>query len=145
MQRWYSMLSEERVKHMTKMAILEKREGRKLQPALKYRKKDYLEMCVIINVFLGTLVYGILYLLVIGVLFSTVLMNLRIFSFVLCLVLGLLFYVIYMYLYLKSIRKKYTRKYDEGLEVAKELRRHYQILEQMYREEEQQKSPEGWY
>lgn len=139
------MLSEERVKHMTKMAILEKREGRKLQPVLKYAKRDYLEMCVITNVFLGTLVYVILYLLVIGVLFSTVLTNLHVFGIVLCLVLGLLFYVIYLYFYLRGVRKQYTKKYDEGLEVAKELRKDYQILEQMYQEEEQQKSPEGWY
>ncbi|MDD6194923.1 MAG: hypothetical protein PUB19_08500 [Lachnospiraceae bacterium] len=139
------MLSEERVKHMTKMAIFEKKEGRKLQPVLKYRKRDYVELCMMIHVFLGTLVYGILYMAVLGLLFSTVFTNLHLFSVVLCLVLGLLFYVIYMYFYLKSIKKQYTKKYDEGVESAKELRKDYQILEQMYREEEQQKSPEGWY
>lgn len=139
------MLSEERVKHMTKMAIYESKEGRKIAPVVKYRKKDYVELCVMANVFLGTLVYGIMYLAVLGALFSTVFTNLHMLGVVLCLVLGLLLYVVYMYFYLRSIKKQYSKRYDESAELAKELRKDYQVLEQMYLEEEQQKSPEGWY
>lgn len=145
MQRWCTMLSEERVKQMTKMAIYERKEGRKIAPVLKYHKRDYVEICVICNVFLGTIVYGILYLGVIGALFSTLFTNLHLFGIVLCLVLGLLCYVIYMYFYLRSVKKRYAKRYDESAEVAKVLRREYQILEQIYEQEELQKTPEGWY
>ncbi len=48
------MLSEQRVMHMTKMAMIEDKQGRKLGPAIHYRKRDYLSLCTLGGVFLGT-------------------------------------------------------------------------------------------
>ena len=55
------MLSEQRVMHMTKMAMIEDKQGRKLGPAIHYRKRDYLSLCTLGGVFLGTLIYAALY------------------------------------------------------------------------------------
>ncbi len=138
------MLSEERVKYMTKMAMFEKKEGKKIQPVLKYRKKDYLSLCVLGNIFLATFIYMILCALVVGLLFSTILTNLHLVGLVFGVVLAVLLYVVYMYLYMGHIKKQYSRKYDEGVVLAKELRKDYQKLLEMYQQEEAQKTPEGW-
>lgn len=138
------MLSEERVKHMTKMAMFEKKEGKKIQPVLKYRKRDYLSLCMLVNIFLATFIYIILCTLVVGLLFSTVLTNLHLVGLVFGIVLGVIVYVVYMYLYMGHIKKQYSRKYDEGTLLAKELRKEYQELLEMYQQEEAQKTPEGW-
>lgn len=138
------MLSEERVKHMTKIAMFEQKEMKKIQPVLKYRKKDYLSICMLANVFLASFLYLAAYGLVVVLLFSTVFTNLHMIGLVLGLVLGILLYIVYMYFYLGYIRKQYVRRYDEGVELTKTLRREYQALLKMYEQEEMEKKPEGW-
>ena len=85
------MLSEKRVAHMTKMAMLEDRYGRKLSPTLRYRKRDYLDMCTLGGVFLGTLIYIALYAGGILFVISTVVVNLHLVSTILFILLGLCF------------------------------------------------------
>ena len=145
------MLSEERVKYMTKMAMFEKKEGKKEGEEKEEsgrrreeRKKDYLSLCVLGNIFLATFIYMILCALVVGLLFSTILTNLHLVGLVFGVVLAVLLYVVYMYLYMGHIKKQYSRKYDEGVVLAKELRKDYQKLLEMYQQEEAQKTPEGW-
>lgn len=139
------MLSEERVKHMTKMALFEQNESRKIQPVLKYSKKDYMILCVIAHIFLGTALYLIITGIVVTALFSTVFVNMHLFGLVLGIVLGMLLYVVFIFFYLRAARKRAIKRYDEGQRVAKELRKDYHILQKMYEEEESNKAPEGWY
>jgi Flp pilus assembly protein TadB len=138
------MLSEERVKLMTRMAMCEEKEGRKIQPAKKYRKRDYVSLCTIGGFFLGTICYGVVYLGILAVLFSTVLINLHLLTFLICVIAGILLYILYMYLYLQSVRKRARHRYDEGMELIKKLRQDYLRLEEIYAKEEAMKSPEGW-
>jgi hypothetical protein len=138
------MLSEERVKLMTHMAMCEEKEGRKIQPAKKYRKRDYISLCTIGGFFLGTICYAVVYLGILAVLFSTVLMNLHLVTFLICIIAGILLYILYMFLYLQSVRKRARRRYDEGMELIKKLRQDYLRLEEIYAKEEAMKSPEGW-
>ena len=139
------MLSEERVKHMTKMALFEKKESRKIQPVMKYNKKDYMGLCVIVNIFLGTALYLMIIGIVVTALYSTVFTNLHLFGLVLGIVLGMLLYVVFIFFYLRAVRKRASKRYNEGLRVAKELRKDYHTLQKMYEEEESNKAPEGWY
>jgi ABC-type bacteriocin/lantibiotic exporter with double-glycine peptidase domain len=138
------MLSEERVKLMTRMAMFEKKEGRKLQPAKKYKKRDYISLCTIRGFLLGTLVYGLVYLGILAVLFTTVMLNLSIMNILVCLVLGILLYVLYLFFYLGLIRRRAARHYDAGKRRMKKLRQWYLQLEQIYQKEEAMKIPEGW-
>lgn len=71
------MLSEQRVMHMTKMAMIEDKQGRKLGPAIHYRKRDYLSLCTLGGVFLGTLIYAALYAGLIVLLASTLVVNIH--------------------------------------------------------------------
>lgn len=138
------MLSEERVKHMVKIAMFEQKEMKKIQPVLKYSKKDYLGICLLANVFLASFLYLVAYGLLVVLLFSTVFTNLHMIGLVLGLVLGILLYIVYMYFWLGHIRKQYVKRYDEGVELTKILRREYQALQKMYEQEDMEKKPEGW-
>ena len=133
------MLNEERVKHMTRMAMVEEKENRKLRPVLYYSKKDYLSLCTIGGVFAGTLVYGILYVGAVAILFGTFFVNLS-----LGILLGLVLYVLYLYYYLRSVRRRARKRYDEGAALVRQLRRDYRILNEMYQKEDLSKTPEGW-
>lgn len=138
------MLNEERVKHMTRMAMVEEKENRKLRPVLYYSKKDYLSLCTIGGVFAGTLVYGILYVGAVAILFGTFFVNLSLVGLILGILLGLVLYVLYLYYYLRSVRRRARKRYDEGAALVRQLRRDYRILNEMYQKEDLSKTPEGW-
>ena len=138
------MLNEERVKHMTRMAMVEEKENRKLRPVLYYSKKDYLSLCTIGGVFAGTLVYGILYVGAVAILFGTFFVNLSLVGLILGILLGLVLYVLYLYYYLRSVRRRARKRYDEGAALVRQLRRDYRILNGMYQKEDLSKTPEGW-
>ena len=55
------MINEDRVRHMTRIAIYEKEEGRNLNPMMHYSRKDYLALHTILNVVTGTVFYFLLY------------------------------------------------------------------------------------
>ena len=130
------MLNEERVKHMTRMAMVEEKENRKLRPVLYYSKKDYLSLCTIGGVFAGTLVYGILYVGAVAILFGTFFVNLSLVGLILGILLGLVLYVLYLYYYLRSVRRRARKRYDEGAALVRQLRRDYRILNEMYQKED---------
>ncbi len=138
------MLSEKRVAHMTKMAMLEDQYGRKLSPTLRYRKRDYLDMCTLGGVFLGTLIYIALYAGGILFVISTVVVNLHLVSTILFILLGLVLYILYMYYYLRMVRRHAAKRYKESERLVRRLRKDYHVLHEMYQEEDLSKIPEGW-
>ncbi len=138
------MLSEERVKLMTRMAMFEKKEGRKMQPAERYTKKDYLSLCTMRGFVVGSLVYAAVYLGVLAWLFSAVVVNISMMLFLLCIILGVLCYVLYLFFYLRIVRRRAELRYRQGRELVKQYRGALQRLLQFYEKEEALKSPEGW-
>lgn len=137
------MLNEERVKHMTKMAIFEKKEARKVQPVLRYGKKDYVDLCMIVHFFLGTAIYVLVFGVVFALLFSTIMTNIHMITAVLGVVFCLTGYIVYIFFYIKTVKQKYALKYEQGVEQAQKLRRMYQKLQCLYEEEAGQNAPEG--
>lgn len=138
------MLSEERVKLMTQMAMFEKREGKKIQPAQKYRKKDYVSIHTIGGVMTGTLCYGFVFMAVMIGLFHTVFVNISMMNLLVCFFLGVLFYILFLFFHLKRVRRRARRNYDEGRKLLKQQKRDYLQLEEIYRKEEAQQRPGGW-
>ncbi len=138
------MLSEQRVMHMTKMAMIEDKQVRKLGPAIHYRKRDYLSLCTLGGVFLGTLIYAALYAGLIVLLVSTLVVNIHLVGLILGILLGLVLYILYMYYYLRMVRRHAAKRYDEGVTLLRHLRKDYRELREMYQEEDLSKIPEGW-
>ena len=129
------MLSEQRVMHMTKMAMIEDKQGRKLGPAIH---------CTLGGVFLGTLIYAALYAGLIVLLASTLVVNIHLVGLILGILLGLVLYILYMYYYLRMVRRHAAKRYDEGVTLLRHLRKDYRELREMYQEEDLSKIPEGW-
>ena len=66
--RWIYLLNENKVKMMTKMAIYEKNEGRKMIKTAKYFKSDYIAFGVLRTLITTTIAFIIM--LVMGVLYN---------------------------------------------------------------------------
>lgn len=55
------MISKERVRHMTKLAAFEEREGKKYRKMTQYFRRDYVGLELIKSFFTGTLAFGLMF------------------------------------------------------------------------------------
>lgn len=138
------MINEDRVRHMTRIAIYEKEEGRNLNPMMHYSKKDYLALHTILNVVTGTVFYFLLYAGAVMLFLMIFLANLHALLVIIGVITGILGYITYMYFYLRLMRRRDEQHYDKGREKLKKLAGEYRVLEEMYRQEEGAETPEGW-
>lgn len=138
------MLNEERVRHMTQMAMFEEKEGRVYQLALEYNRKDYVSLMSVVHFLIGTLFYWACYAAIAFFLLSVMVSDTHIVMIILGVVAGVLLYAFYIYSHMVRVRREAGRRYDQGLEKLNHLRKDYRILEKMYQKEEQLKEPEGW-
>lgn len=138
------MINEERVRHMTKIAICEKEEGRSLAPMMHYSRKDYLALHTILNIITGTVFYLLIYLGIVMLLLMVFLSNLHTILVIIGVIAGILGYITYMYFYLRLMHRRAEERYDSGKKRLKKLASEYRILEEMYQQEEETETPEGW-
>lgn len=135
------MLNEQRVRQMTKLAMFEKENGRKIQPALQYNKKDYVSMRLSRGFISATILYVLIYSAGLILLFTTVLENLHTFILILLLLIGVMLYIIFLYYYLHGVRRRARRDFQVAAKDLKKLQRDLQTLEEIYEAEEQSKAP----
>ncbi|MBQ1902411.1 MAG: hypothetical protein II169_07685 [Lachnospiraceae bacterium] len=135
------MLNEQRVRQMTKLAMFEKENGRKIQPALQYNKKDYVSMRLSRGFISATILYVLIYSAGLILLFTTVLANLHTFILILLLLIGVMLYIIFLYYYLHGVRRRARRDFQVAAKDLKKLQRDLQTLEEIYEAEEQSKAP----
>ena len=135
------MLNEQRVRQMTKLAMFEKENGRKIQPALQYNKKDYVSMRLSRGFISATILYVFIYSAGLILLFTTVLANLHTFILILLLLIGVMLYIIFLYYYLHGVRRRARRDFQVAAKDLKKLQRDLQTLEEIYEAEEQSKAP----
>ena len=140
----YCMLNEERVKQMTKIAMFEQREKRDILPMMHYGKRDYLALHLILCFLAGTVFYLLLYGGIVMLLIWFVIPNLSTMTLILGAVLGILGYIVYLYIYLRLMYQKAQKRYREGRQKIKKLAAEYRVLEEMYQQEEETETPEGW-
>lgn len=138
------MLNEERVKQMTKIAMFEEREKRNILPMMHYGKRDYLTLHMILYFLAGTLFYFLLYGGIALLMIWFVVPNLSTMMLILGVVLGILGYITYLYFYLRLMYRKAQKRYRKGRQKIKKLAAEYRILEEMYQQEEETETPEGW-
>ena len=138
------MLNEERVKQMTKIAMFEQREKRDILPMMHYGKRDYLALHLILCFLAGTVFYLLLYGGIVMLLIWVVIPNLSTMTLILGAVLGILGYIVYLYIYLRLMYQKAQKRYREGRQKIKKLAAEYRVLEEMYQQEEETETPEGW-
>ena len=135
------MINEERVRHMTSMAIFEKELGPEYQPMLRYSKKEYIALHGWGGFLAGTIFYGVIYAAIVLYLISNVIENLTIMYILLIALAGLLVYAAYIIIHVHGARVRAARRYKRGKRLIKELAGKYSKLNDMYEEEVQQTKP----
>lgn len=135
------MINEERVRHMTSMAIFEKEMGSEYQPMLRYSKKEYIALHGWGGFLAGTLFYGAIYAAIVLYLVSNVLENITTMYIMIIALAGLLVYAAYIIIHVHRARARAARRYKRGKRLVKELAGKYNKLSQMYDNEVQQTKP----
>ena len=135
------MINEERVRHMTSMAIFEKEMGSEYQPMLRYSKKEYIALHGWGGFIAGTLFFGAIYSGIVVYLVSNVIENLTTMYLLIIALAGLLAYAAYIIMHVHGARVRAAKRYRRGKRLIKELASKYQKLGKMYDEEAQQTKP----
>ena len=135
------MINEERVRHMTAMAIFEKEMGPEYQPMLRYSKKEYIALHGWGGFVAGTLFFGAIYSGIVVYLVSNVIENLTTMYLLIIALAGLLAYAAYIIMHVHGARLRAAKRYKRGKRLIKELASNYAKLSNMYDEEAQQTKP----
>lgn len=135
------MINEERVKHMTRMAIFEKEKGPDFQPMLRYSRKEYVALHGWGGFLAGTIFFVAIYALVVLYIVGSVIENLNTMYILLIALIGLLCYAAYIIMHVYNVRRRAGRQYKKGRRLIKDLGLQYQSLTAMYDRQEQQTKP----
>lgn len=135
------MINEERVKHMTSMAIFEKEFGPDYQPMLRYSKKEYIALHGWGGFLAGTLFFGLIYVGIVLYIAGNVLENINTMYILLMILAGLLAYALYIIIHVHNTRRRAARQYRRGRRLIKELGAKYSKLNMMYEDEARQTRP----
>ena len=135
------MLSEQRVIHMTHMAIDEEKHSRDYMSVININKKDYLSWYGLVAFLVGTITYLAFFAAVVAVVLHFVLDNITSLFVLMLSLLGIIGYLMYLYIYMSSTRKWARKQYERGKRALKRRVADWERLEQIYREEEESKSP----
>ena len=129
------MISEEKLKIMTKMAIYEKNEGKDDFEIGKYYKKDYLTFNYIKTWICATIAYLGLWCLILVANMDTAVLTVGSFKFVLSVIAFILFYVLFVLVYEVLTYKIYSIKYDRAKKRLNEYMEQVEELNKMYEKE----------
>ena len=135
------MISEERVKHMTRMAIFEKEKGPDYQPMLKYSKKEYIALHGWGGFFAGTLFFLIIFGGIGLYYVSSVMDEPDMTLILLYIVIALLLYAAYIIVHVHRVRLKASKNYKAGKNLIKDLKDQYDKLGEMYEKEAIEATP----
>lgn len=135
------MINEERVRHMTSMAIFEKEMGPEFQPMLRYTRKEYIALHGWGGFLAGTLFFGAIYAGIVVYLVSNVIENLTTMYLLIIALAGLLAYAAYIIMHVHGARVRAAKRYKRGKRLINELASKYSKLNNMYDEEAQQTKP----
>ena len=135
------MLSEKRVIQMTRMAIDEEKEARYYIPVANISKRDYIGVYGVLSFVVGTITYAAIYVGIAALLFNTVIGNIDQITIMLFGLLGILGYLFYLFTYMTITRHRAAKRYDRGKRALERRLTNIKMLEEIYIEEEENRSP----
>ena len=137
------MLNEEKVKVMTRLAMYERKEGRKYLPVSKYYRTDYIGLALIKNFFLVTIGYCLVLAGVAAYFGEYLIDNIHKMNLVMLGFYVIAGYVAVLVLYSLLTYIQYTVKYSRA---KKSVKAYYELLTQLskiYSREEKRSSGRG--
>ncbi|WP_155950997.1 hypothetical protein [Pseudobutyrivibrio sp. MD2005] len=135
------MINEDRVRHMTSMAIFEKELGPEYQPMLRYSKKEYVALHGWGGFLTGTLFFAVIYIGIVLYIAGNVLENITTMYILLMILAGLLAYALYIIIHVHNTRRRAAKQYRKGKRLIKELANKYSKLNLMYEDEARETRP----
>ena len=137
----FAMLSEDRVKLMTKMAIFEKHSRNEYLPYTAISKKDYVGA----RRFVAFIIFTIIYAVCAGAIVLLMLVNLQLKPDVDALIrvgmIAVLLYVLMLFILLNMVHVMYSKRYKMGMRMVDQYKKWYDELEELYKAESADTSP----
>ena len=130
------MINEEKVKIMDRLALYEKREGRKYLPVSKYYRSDYIGLALIKNFFLVTIGYGLILAIAAAYNLDYLLDNIHKMNLITLGIGVLAGYVVILVTYSVLTYLQYTVKYHRAKKSVKSYYSELTKLEKIYSREE---------
>lgn len=130
------MINEEKVKIMDKLALYEKKDGRRYLPVSKYYRSDYIGLALIKNFFLVTIGYGLILAVAAAYNLEYLLDNVHKMDLVSLGITVLIGYAVILVLYSILTYIQYTVKYHRAKKSVKQYYSELTKLEKIYNREE---------
>ena len=130
------MINEEKVKIMNRLALYEKKEGRRYLPVSKYYRSDYVGLALIKNFFLVTIGYGLIRAVIGTYNLEYLLDNIHKMNLVSMGAVVLIGYIAVLVLYSILTYIQYNVKYHRAKKSVKNYYGELTRLEKMYNREE---------
>ena len=130
------MINEEKVKMMNRLALYEKKEGRRYLPVSKYYRSDYVGLALIKNFFLVTIGYGLIMAVIGTYNLEYLLDNIHKMNLVSMGAVVLIGYIAVLVLYSILTYIQYNVKYHRAKKSVKNYYGELTRLEKLYNREE---------
>lgn len=137
------MIDQERVREMTKLAAMEKNEGRKYQNMVRYYRSDYLIRQLLKSFVAGTLAFALIVGLWIACNLDAVMSDLNNLDFDKMLSPLLSRYFVFIIIYLVLVDIYASVRYAAGQDSLRRYERHLKRLCRMYEQQESRMAPNG--
>ena len=137
------MIDQERVREMTKLAAMEKKEGQKNQNMVRYYRGDYLIRQLLKSFLAGTFAFGLIVGMWIACNLDTVISDLNNLNFMEMLSPLLSKYLFFTIIYLILVDIYASVRYVAGQDSLRRYERHLKRLCRMYEEQESRMTPNG--
>lgn len=124
------MISKERVRHMTKLAAFEEREGKKYHKMTQYFRRDYVGLELIKSFFTGTLAFGLMLMVWVVCGAESLMANINHMNLVVFGTELLIWYLAFLAVYLIATYVIYNIRYTRG---RKKIRLFYNRLKKVSR------------
>lgn len=129
------MLNEKRVKHMVKLALYESKDGREELKTSSYYKKDFIGFNTLLSVMWMTVAYIIVAVLIVMACLKTLIADLSVGLIVTLVAAFVVAYIVLLITCIAASRKHYKKKHARAYHRVKKFKEGLKILEDMYREE----------
>lgn len=130
------MLNEDKVKQMTKLAMMEQQNGNKCKPMREYFRSDYISREMLLSFISGTLAYIVMIALYLACTAEELLESLQITNLQGILVTAILAYIVFMAVYFGITYVVYNIRYTAGRKKVKEYYMEIKKINKIYSREE---------
>ena len=135
------MINAQRVIHMTRMEMFEQKEGQYADSVEGMKEEDYISFHLLVDFVLGSVLYWMLYAVLIAALFAFFIKRLGSILGISLILCGLIGYILFEYLYLQRSAAMLRETYQRCRQIEQKRKGYWETLRKMYEEEERGRTP----